>query len=70
MTTVLFDLFLPSAMFLDPALNPKCKECQTVDIDPSFFRGFNCLVCKKCQNEYPEKYSLLTKTECKLVSFR
>ncbi|KAF8807231.1 DNA repair protein [Phlegmacium glaucopus] len=53
-------------MFLDPALNPKCKECQSVDIDPSFLRVFNSLVCKKCQNEKPDKYSLLTKTECKL----
>lgn len=70
LSTLISNLFLPSAMFLDPALNPKCKECQTVDIDPSFLRGFNCLVCKKCQNEYPEKYSLLTKTECKLVCFR
>lgn len=63
------DPFLPSAMFLDPTLNPKCKECQSMDIDPTFLTGFNCLVCKKCQNEKPEKYSLLTKTECKLVCF-
>jgi len=26
---------------------------------------FGVLVCKRCKNERPEKYSLLTKTECK-----
>ncbi|KAF8168292.1 thioesterase-like superfamily-domain-containing protein [Crassisporium funariophilum] len=53
-------------MYLDPALNPKCQECQTMDIDPTFLKVFKCRVCKTCQNEKPEKYSLLTKTECKL----
>jgi len=33
-------------MYLDSALNPKCKECQSMDIDPSFLRVFNCPVCK------------------------
>jgi DNA-repair protein complementing XP-A cells len=28
---------------------------------------FGVLVCKRCKNERPEKYSLLTKTECKEV---
>jgi hypothetical protein len=56
-----------SAMFLDPERNPKCNECQTMDIDPTYMKVFNCLVCKVCQNEKPEKYSLLTKTECKAV---
>ncbi|KAF8641200.1 hypothetical protein AX17_000835 [Amanita inopinata Kibby_2008] len=50
---------------LDPALNPKCSECQSVDIDQTFRKVFRYLVCKRCQNEKQEKYSLLTKTECK-----
>jgi len=50
---------------LDPARNPKCHECQTIDIDQTFRKIFGCLVCKRCQNDKPEKYSLLTKTECK-----
>ncbi|KAI3622326.1 dna repair protein rad14 [Moniliophthora roreri] len=50
---------------LDPQRRPKCNECDTVDIDHTFQKIFDCLVCKKCQNEFPEKYSLLTKTECK-----
>lgn len=55
------------AMYLDPALNPKCNECQSMDIDQTYRKVFGCLVCKKCQNARPEKYSLLTKTECKEV---
>lgn len=55
------------AMFLDPKLNPKCNECQSVDIDQTYKNVFGCLVCNKCKNEKTEKYSLLTKTECKEV---
>ncbi|EDR16060.1 uncharacterized protein LACBIDRAFT_242668 [Laccaria bicolor S238N-H82] len=54
-----------TAIFLDPSLNPKCQECHTIDIDQALKKVFGCLVCKKCQNERPERYSLLTKTECK-----
>ncbi|KIM84524.1 hypothetical protein PILCRDRAFT_818087 [Piloderma croceum F 1598] len=56
---------LEPPMFLDPKLNPKCKECQSMDIDQTFKKVFGCLICNKCKNEQPEKYSLLTKTECK-----
>ncbi|KAF8898391.1 thioesterase-like superfamily-domain-containing protein [Infundibulicybe gibba] len=52
-------------IYHDPALNPKCNECQSIYIDPLFKNVFSCLVCKRCQNEKPEKYSLLTKTECR-----
>ncbi|KAF9056638.1 hydrophilic protein [Panaeolus papilionaceus] len=51
--------------YLDNSRNPKCRECNSVDIDQEFMQVFRCLVCKNCQNEKPEKYSLLTKTECK-----
>ena len=44
---------------------PRCEECDAVDIDAVFLKVFRVNVCKKCQNEKPEKYSLLTKTECK-----
>ena len=36
-------------------------------IDQQFRKVFRCLVCNKCKNEKPERYSLLTKTECKEV---
>ncbi|KZP32226.1 hypothetical protein FIBSPDRAFT_916452 [Athelia psychrophila] len=52
-------------IFLDPSLNPKCSECRSIDIDQEYKKVFGCLVCNKCKNEKPEKYSLLTKTECK-----
>lgn len=55
------------AVFLDPKLNPKCKECGSVDIDATYQKVFGCLVCNSCKNSKPEKYSLLTKTECKEV---
>lgn len=56
------------AIYLDSTRNPKCKECNSTDIDHMFKKVFGCLVCNKCKNEFPEKYSLLTKTECKEVS--
>jgi len=56
---------LEPPMFLDPKLNPKCNECQSMDIDQTYKKVFGSLVCNKCKNEKTEKYSLLTKTECK-----
>ena len=56
-----------AAMSLDSSKNPKCSECGKVDIDQTFRKVFRCLVCKKCIDDKPEKYSLLTKTECKEV---
>ncbi|KAI5124445.1 hypothetical protein M0805_008329 [Coniferiporia weirii] len=50
---------------LDSGKNPKCADCGSVDIDHTFRKVFRYLVCNKCKNNNPEKYSLLTKTECK-----
>jgi len=50
---------------LDPSANPKCRECNSMDVDHVFQVTFRCAVCNSCKNTYPEKYSLLTKTECK-----
>lgn len=52
-------------VFLNKESNPKCNECGSIDIDPTYKTVFRCLVCNTCKNEKPEKYSLLTKTECK-----
>lgn len=64
--------FLPpcSAVFLDKSKNPKCVECGSIDIDQLYKRVFGLVVCEKCKKEIPEKYSLLTKTECKEVGRR
>ncbi|KAK7203435.1 XPA protein C-terminus-domain-containing protein [Myxozyma melibiosi] len=50
---------------LNPDDNPKCFECGTFEIDFELFKVFKCRVCRACKNEKPEKYSLLTKTECR-----
>lgn len=56
------------AIALDSAQSLKCRECDSLDIDHQLRKVFKCLVCKKCQNDKPERYSLLTKTECKEAS--
>ncbi|KAI8378210.1 XPA protein C-terminus-domain-containing protein [Choanephora cucurbitarum] len=55
--------YFPSSS--DPAENPKCKECQSLDLDPVFFSVFHINLCPTCKDKYPEKYSLITKTEAK-----
>ncbi|CAE6459997.1 unnamed protein product [Rhizoctonia solani] len=45
--------------------NPLCADCGSVDIDHQFRKVFKVNVCNNCKNEKPERYSLLTKTECK-----
>lgn len=45
---------------------PKCVECNiNIEMDPVLHDVFKLQVCKSCAKENPEKYSLLTKTECK-----
>lgn len=55
---------LPPFDFSDPRA-PSCYECQTKELDFRLWRVFNARVCKDCRRKHPEKYSLLTKTECK-----
>lgn len=43
----------------------KCRECGSLEIDFVWDEVFKCRVCSTCKETYPEKYSLLTKTECK-----
>lgn len=44
---------------------PKCAECQSLDIDFVWAEVFHVAVCGRCKDKFPEKYSLLTKTEVK-----
>lgn len=44
---------------------PQCHECKSIDLDKKMLEIFDCKVCKSCKEKHPEKYSLLTKTECK-----
>ncbi|CCC10995.1 hypothetical protein SMACR_08795 [Sordaria macrospora] len=43
----------------------KCRECGSLEIDFVWEETFGCAVCGKCKERYPERYSLLTKTEAK-----
>ncbi|KAG5978516.1 hypothetical protein E4U55_006132 [Claviceps digitariae] len=49
----------------DESKRKKCRECKSLEIDFVWNEVFRVCVCNKCKEQYPEKYSLLTKTECK-----
>ncbi|KAI0202711.1 XPA protein C-terminus-domain-containing protein [Astrocystis sublimbata] len=43
----------------------KCRECGNLEIDFVWEEVFGAAVCNGCKEKMPEKYSLLTKTECR-----
>ncbi|KAG6270074.1 hypothetical protein E4U47_003841 [Claviceps purpurea] len=49
----------------DESTRKKCRDCRSLEIDFVWNEVFHISVCNKCKEKYPEKYSLLTKTECK-----
>ena len=49
----------------EEAKRKKCRECKSLEIDFVWEEVFHLSVCNKCKESMPEKYSLLTKTECK-----
>jgi len=42
-----------------------CQDCGSLEIDFNWVDIFSCAVCNLCKEKYPEKYSLLTKTEAR-----
>ncbi|KUJ08935.1 DNA repair protein, partial [Mollisia scopiformis] len=44
----------------------KCRECGGLEIDWLWEDTFKCEICHRCKEKFPEKYSLLTKTEAKV----
>ncbi|KAI0462038.1 hypothetical protein LJB42_004643 [Komagataella kurtzmanii] len=50
---------------VDREAAPKCFECGSIELDQQLWTIFKCRVCRRCKDQKPEKYSLLTKTECK-----
>ncbi|EPX73475.1 XP-A family Rhp14 [Schizosaccharomyces octosporus yFS286] len=50
---------------LDPETAPKCEDCGSIELDLRYLDVFKCKVCHSCREKIPDKYSLLTKTECK-----
>lgn len=47
-----------------------CRECGSKELNDQIRKVFGVKVCRACERKLPEKYSLLTKTEVKEVSFR
>lgn len=54
----------PPYPFDDPRA-PTCVVCGQKELDFRLWRVFKVGVCKDCRRKHPEKFSLLTKTECK-----
>lgn len=54
---------LPPPMDLENAV--KCFECGSFELNQKLYDVFKCRVCKRCERDIPDKYSLLTKTECR-----
>jgi DNA-repair protein complementing XP-A cells len=53
----------PSLSILSDKQHKTCHECGSVEIDFKWDDIFNCQVCNTCKDKFPDKYSLLTKTE-------
>lgn len=53
------------SVLADEKERKKCRECGSMEIDWVWEEVFRCCVCGSCKDKYPERYSLLTKTECK-----
>ncbi|KAG0642567.1 XPA protein C-terminus-domain-containing protein [Tuber brumale] len=54
-----------SALTMGEKEQIRCYECDTVEVDWKWYEIFKCRVCAGCKDKVPEKYSLLTKTECR-----
>ncbi|KAJ3067851.1 hypothetical protein HDU98_008954 [Podochytrium sp. JEL0797] len=48
-----------------PADQSICTECQSVDLCVDLYHHYKVTVCRKCRDEFKDKYALLTKTECR-----
>jgi DNA-repair protein complementing XP-A cells len=57
--------FEPGASVMKSKQTRVCRECESFEIDWKWDEIFGCAVCNSCKEKFPEKYSLLTKTEAK-----
>ncbi|KAL4912795.1 XPA protein C-terminus-domain-containing protein [Aspergillus aurantiobrunneus] len=58
--------FEPGISVLDEKSEQKvCRECGGLEIDWKWEEELQCRVCHACKEKFPERYSLLTKTEAK-----
>lgn len=57
--------FEPGINGLDSRDAKRCRECGTLEIDFKWLESLGCAICQTCKDKFPDKYSLLTKTEAK-----
>ncbi|KAJ9616914.1 DNA repair protein rad14 [Cladophialophora chaetospira] len=57
--------FEPGITAMTDQKTKTCRECGTLEVDWKWLDIFNLAVCNACKDKFPEKYSLLTKTEAK-----
>ncbi|KAL4878821.1 XPA protein C-terminus-domain-containing protein [Aspergillus karnatakaensis] len=56
----------PGISVLDEKSEQKsCRECGSLEIDWKWEEELRCCICHACKEKFPEKYSLLTKTEAR-----
>ncbi|KAI5787268.1 XPA protein C-terminus-domain-containing protein [Geopyxis carbonaria] len=49
----------------EPEEDKICFECKSPEIDWKWKEVYKCRVCEKCKKDFPDKYSLLTKTDAR-----
>jgi DNA-repair protein complementing XP-A cells len=57
--------FEPGLSVLEKEKSTLCRECGNMEVDWKWLDIFGCAVCNPCKDKFPDKYSLLTKTEAK-----
>ncbi|EXJ92154.1 DNA-repair protein complementing XP-A cells [Capronia epimyces CBS 606.96] len=57
--------FEPGISAIRDEATHSCRECNTLEVDWKWLEVFGIAVCNACKDKFPEKYSLLTKTEAK-----
>ncbi|KIW09213.1 DNA repair protein [Verruconis gallopava] len=57
--------FEPGISVLEKEREKVCRECGSLEIDFQWADIFGCCVCHACKDKYPDRYSLLTKTEAR-----
>ncbi|KAG9792202.1 hypothetical protein KCU88_g890, partial [Aureobasidium melanogenum] len=57
--------FEPGISAVRDETTQSCRECGTLEVDWKWLDVFGLAVCNACKEKYPEKYSLLTKTEAR-----
>lgn len=57
--------FEPGLTVIKKEESKVCRECGGLEIDWKWDEILGCTICTPCKDKFPEKYSLLTKTEAK-----